>query len=72
MNKSIKRMPSSSGAKKDGLSFLSQSDVRMIDDLLMEVSPYGEVLLKVQKGRLRFIAKTKTLDAFKWKQPEER
>jgi len=45
------------------LSFLSAREITMIDDLLASVSPFGEVRLAVQKGRLRFVSSVKSHDA---------
>jgi len=40
--------------------------VKLIDELLVKVSPFGEVRITVQKGRLRFVASTQSYDALKW------
>ena len=45
------------------LSFLNAREITMIDDLLVSVSPFGEVRLAVQKGRLRFVSSVKSHDA---------
>lgn len=45
------------------LSFLSPKQISMIDGLLESVLPDGEVMLKVAKGRLRFVTRTKSYDA---------
>jgi hypothetical protein len=50
----------------ESLRFLSPKDIKMIDEMLADVAPFGEVRLTVQKGRLRFVASTKSFDAFKW------
>jgi hypothetical protein len=52
------------------LRFLSASQVAMIDDVLMDVSPYGEVRLRLRNGELSFIAQTKSYDAYKLQQLE--
>jgi len=51
------------------LRFLTPSQIEMIDEMLDSVTPYGEVILRVQKGRLRCIAKSKSFDAFKIQRP---
>lgn len=40
------------------LLFLSGREISMIDEMLATVSPFGEVRLVVQKGRLRFVSST--------------
>ena len=47
------------------LRFLTPRQIEMIDEMLDNVTPYGEVTLRVQKGRLRCIAKSKSYDAVK-------
>lgn len=42
---------------------LTPEQVLRIDYLLREVGQFGEVRLIVQKGKLRFISKTESLDA---------
>ena len=46
------------------LRFLTAKEVNVIDDLLTSVSPFGEVRLAVEKGRLRFLSSVKSHDAF--------
>lgn len=46
------------------LKFLSPREITVIDDLLASVSPFGEVHLAVQKGKLRFVSSVKSHDAF--------
>jgi len=48
------------------LSFLNQSQVKMIDEALSALGDYGELRLVVEKGRLRFIVTQKSFDALKW------
>ena len=48
------------------LKFLGRSQIKMIDQALAAVSPYGEVQLVVEKGRLRFVVTKNSLDALKW------
>jgi hypothetical protein len=50
----------------DGLQFLSGREIRMIDDLLTSVGEFGEVLLSVKDGRLRFAESRKSFDALKY------
>ncbi len=54
------------------LRFLTPSQIEMIDEMLDSVTPYGEVILRVQKGRLKCIAKSKSYDAFKIQQPNSK
>lgn len=46
------------------LKFLTPKEISVIDDLLASVSPFGEVRLAVQKGKLRFVSSVKSHDAF--------
>jgi len=46
------------------LRFLTPKEINVIDDLLASVSPFGEVRLAVQKGKLRFVSSVKSHDAF--------
>jgi hypothetical protein len=50
--------------------FLSAPQISLIDEVLEEVSPYGEIRLRVDKGGLRFVAQTKSYDALKLQRPE--
>jgi hypothetical protein len=52
------------------LRFLTPCQIVMIDEMLESVTPYGEVTLRVQKGRLRCIAKSKSYDAIKMQRPD--
>jgi hypothetical protein len=52
------------------LRFLTPRQIVMIDEMLDSVTPYGEVTLRVQKGRLRCIAKSKSYDAIKMQRPD--
>lgn len=52
------------------LRFLTPRQIAMIDEMLDSVTPYGEVILRVQKGRLRCIAKSKSYDAIKMQRPD--
>jgi hypothetical protein len=51
------------------LRFLTPRQIEMIDEMLDNVTPFGEVTLRVQKGRLRCIAKSKSYDAIKIQRP---
>jgi hypothetical protein len=52
------------------LRFLTPRQIVMIDEMLDSVTPYGEVTLRIQKGRLRCIAKSKSYDAMKMQRPK--
>jgi hypothetical protein len=52
------------------LRFLTPRQIEMIDEMLDNVTPFGEVTLRVQKGRLRCIAKSKSYDAIKIQRPD--
>ena len=54
------------------LQFLIPRQIMMIDEMLDSVTPYGEVTLRIQKGRLRCIAKSKSYDAMKMQRPKSR
>ena len=51
------------------LRFLTPRQIVMIDEMLDNVTPFGEVTLRIQKGRLRCIAKSKSYDAMKMQRP---
>ena len=48
------------------LKFLGRSQIKMIDEALEAVGPFGEVQLIVEKGRLRFVVTKNSHDALKW------
>ena len=48
------------------LKFLGRSQIKMIDEALDAVGPYGEVQLIVEKGRLRFVVTKNSHDALNW------
>ncbi|MFV2045115.1 MAG: hypothetical protein ACC700_18010 [Anaerolineales bacterium] len=48
------------------LKFLGRSQIKMIDEALDAVGPYGEVQLIVEKGRLRFVVTKNSHDALRW------
>jgi len=52
------------------LRFLTPRQIVMIDEMLDSVTPYGEVTLRIQQGRLRCIAKSKSYDAMKMQRPK--
>ncbi len=52
--------------KSKPLKFLGPSQIKMIDEALEAVGPYGEVQLIVEKGRLRFVVTKNSHDALKW------
>lgn len=52
------------------LRFLSAHQISIIDNILKEISPFGEVRMRVEKGELCFVAQTKSYDAFKLQRPE--
>jgi hypothetical protein len=54
------------------LRFLTPNQIEMIDEMLDSVTPYGEVTLRVQKGKLRCIAKSKSYDAIKMQRPDSK
>ena len=53
--------------KSKPLKFLGRSQIKMIDEALEAVGPYGEVQLIVEKGRLRFVVTKNSHDALKWR-----
>ncbi|HCE17843.1 MAG TPA: hypothetical protein DEQ80_08290 [Anaerolinea thermolimosa] len=46
---------------------LTDEQVAMIEEALARVGEFGEVRLKVEKGRLRFICVEQSFDALRWK-----
>ncbi len=50
----------------EDLDVLSPTDVRMIDELLKMVGPFGEVRLRVKRGELRFAEMTRSIDVKKY------
>jgi hypothetical protein len=52
-----------------GYRFLDPRQIDLIDAALCNVSPYGEVHLKVERGRLRFVVMQTSHDALTW-QPD--
>ena len=54
------------------LRFLTPRQIKLIDEMLDSVTPFGEVILRVQKGRLSCIAKSKSYDAMKLQRPSSR
>lgn len=59
---------SSEGAQALGrMTRLTEEQVAMIEEALARVGEFGEVHLKVEKGRLRFICVEQSFDALRWK-----
>ena len=54
---------------EQGLRFLSPNEILMIDDMLHDVKPFGEVTLRVKEGKLTFAAESKSYDALKLQRP---
>jgi hypothetical protein len=54
---------------RHGYRFLDPRQIDLIDAALYKVGAYGEVHLKVEKGRLRFVVMQTSHDALTW-QPE--
>ena len=54
---------------EQGLRFLSPNEILMIDDMLNDVKPFGEVRLRVKDGKLKFAAESKSYDALKLQRP---
>jgi len=54
-------------AQAPRLKFLTQSQIRMIDEALEKLGEFGEVRLVVERGRLRFLVTEKSFDVLKWK-----
>ncbi len=53
-----------------GPSFLAHDQIAMIAEALRCVGDYGEVKLVVQKGMLRFITISKSIDVRHWETEE--
>jgi hypothetical protein len=51
------------------LRFLTPRHIAIIDEMLASVAPYGEVTLRIQQGKLRFVAQSKSFDATKMQRP---
>ena len=67
MNENLSRNRSNANASESKpLKFLGRSQIKMIDEALDAVGPYGEVQLIVEKGRLRFVVTKNSHDALKW------
>ncbi len=67
MNENLSRNRSSANASNPRrLKFLGRSQIKMIDEALEAVGPFGEVQLIVEKGRLRFVVTKNSHDALKW------
>ena len=67
MNSNLSRDESKGNSQESKqLKFLGQSQIKMIDEALEAVGPFGEVQLIVEKGRLRFVVTKNSHDALKW------
>ena len=67
MNNNPSRNNSEESARNSKpLKFLGRPQIKMIDEALDAVAPYGEVQLIVEKGRLRFVVTKNSHDALKW------
>ena len=67
MNEILSRNKSKGNSRHSKpLKFLGQSQIKMIDEALEAVGPFGEVQLIVEKGRLRFVVTKNSHDALKW------
>ncbi len=68
MNSNLSRNDSKGNSQQSKqLKFLGQSQIKMIDEALEAVGPFGEVQLIVEKGRLRFVVTKNSHDALKWR-----
>ncbi len=54
---------------EQGLRFLSPNEILMIDEMLDDVKPFGEITLRVKDGKLTFAAESKSYDALKLQRP---
>ncbi len=67
MNENLSRNESRGNSRHSkSLKFLGRSQIKMIEEALEAVGPYGEVQLIVEKGRLRFVVTKNSHDALKW------
>ncbi len=51
------------------LKFLTSDQILMIDEMLDNVTPYGEVTLRIKDSELKFVAQSKSYDALKLQRP---
>ncbi len=51
------------------LRFLTPDQILMIDEMLDNVTPYGEVTLRITDSELKFVAQSKSYDALKLQRP---
>jgi hypothetical protein len=51
---------------EDDLRFLKTQQIALIDEALASLGEYGEVHLRVEKGRLRYVATQTSIDVLKW------
>ncbi len=54
---------------KHELRLLTPNQILMIDEMLDNVTPYGEVTLRIKDGELKFVAQSKSYDALKLQRP---
>lgn len=54
---------------KHPLRFLTPDQILMIDEMLDNVTPYGEVTLRIKDCELKFAAQSKSYDALKLQRP---
>ena len=54
---------------EEPLRFLRPDQISLIDSLLKDVAPFGEVRLRVQEGDLRSAMQSKSYDAYKLSRP---
>lgn len=65
-NKPSRNDSNTNSIRPKTLKFLGRAQIKMIDEALDAVGPYGEVQLIVEKGRLRFVVTKNSHDALKW------
>ena len=67
MNENLSRNRSSANASiPKPLKFLGRSQIKMIDEALEAVGPFGEVQLMVEKGRRWLVVTKNSHDDRKW------
>ena len=54
---------------KHPLRFLTPDQILMIDEMLDNVTPYGEVTLRIKDCELKFASQSKSYDALKLQRP---
>lgn len=68
--KKRRSIPADDEGPAEGLRFLSEREIRMIDNLLVSVGRFGQVVLSVKDGRLRFAESRKSFDARRYEGEE--